>query len=289
MSKPGQFMEEELKSQPYTWSQALDMVEQRKLLPSRGKRVAVVGCGTSYFIAQSYAALREMSGYGETDAYTGTEVKTSRDYDAYVVISRSGTTTEIFDLLKKVKKDRPSTLTVALIGDMESPAPTLADRTVDLHFADEKSVVQTRFATTALMFLRSSIQDETVLRKAVEQARDVLSQEPDSILVNAEQYSFLGRNWVTGLATEAALKMRESSQVWTESYNSMEYRHGPIAIAEEGRVTWIFDQAPDGLTEQVQRTGATFVEDASIDPIVHLVKLHQVALATSRERRLNAD
>ena len=198
MSKPGQFMEEELKSQPYTWSQALDMVEQRKLLPSRGKRVAVVGCGTSYFIAQSYAALREMSGYGETDAYTGTEVKTSRDYDAYVVISRSGTTTEILDLLKKVKKDRPSTLTVALIGDMESPAPTLADRTVDLHFADEKSVVQTRFATTALMFLRSSIQDETVLRKAVEQARDVLSQEPDSILVNAEQYSFLGRNWVTG-------------------------------------------------------------------------------------------
>ena len=128
-----------------------------------------------------------------------------------------------------------------------------------------------------------------MLRKAVEQARDVLSQEPDSILVNAEQYSFLGRNWVTGLATEAALKMRESSQVWTESYNSMEYRHGPIAIAEEGRVTWIFDQAPDGLTEQVQRTGATFVEDASIDPIVHLVKLHQVALATSRERRLNAD
>lgn len=38
-------------------------------LPRRGERVAVVGCGASWFMAQSYAVLRETCGHGETDAY----------------------------------------------------------------------------------------------------------------------------------------------------------------------------------------------------------------------------
>ena len=39
------------------------------MLPQPGERVAVVGCGTSWFMAQAYAALREASGQGETDAF----------------------------------------------------------------------------------------------------------------------------------------------------------------------------------------------------------------------------
>jgi fructoselysine-6-P-deglycase FrlB-like protein len=42
-------------------------------LPQRGERVAVVGCGTSWFIAQAYAALREGAGHGETDAIADAE------------------------------------------------------------------------------------------------------------------------------------------------------------------------------------------------------------------------
>lgn len=107
-------------------------------------------------------------------------------------------------------------------------------------------------------------------------------------LVNAEQYTFLGRRWALGLATEAALKMRESSQAWTESYNSMEYRHGPIAIAAPGRIVWSFSELPEGLEDQVAATGARLVHHGE-DPIVELARLHKVALETSRARGLDAD
>ena len=53
-----------------------------------------------------------------------------------------------------------------------------------------------------------------------------------------EQITVVGRGWTVGLAHEAALKLRESAQFWTESYPAMEYRHGPISIATTGRATW---------------------------------------------------
>jgi len=52
---------------------------------------------------------------------------------------------------------------------VDSPVATLADAVVGLPYADEKSVVQTRFATTALVYLLSSLGIE--LGDAVEQAR----------------------------------------------------------------------------------------------------------------------
>ena len=57
-----------------------------------------------------------------------------------------------------------------------------------------------------------------------------------------------------GLAHEAALKMREASKSWTESYPAMEYRHGPIAIAAPERVVWLFGVEPVGLDNEVAAT-----------------------------------
>ena len=83
--------------------------------------------------------------------------------------------------------------------------------------------------------------------RAIADARAAVADDLDPALVDAEQFTFLGRGWSVGLAHEAALKMREASQSWTESYPSMEYRHGPISIAAPGRVTWQFGEAPEGL------------------------------------------
>lgn len=281
----GPKMDEELNSQPETWRRAIQMDEERKQLPEKGARIAVIGCGTSWFIAQAYAALREAHGHGEADAFTPTEFPKDRTYDAYLVITRSGTTTEVLDFLRNLPEGATS---VAITGVPESPVTELATRSVLLPFADEESVVQTRFATTALMFLRAGIESKDVCLAAADQAEKALAAAPEDELVNAEQYSFLGRGWTLGLATEAGLKMRESCQAWTESYSAMEYRHGPIAIAAPGRVTWIFGEAPEGLTEQVKSTGAHF-ENSELDPMADLARLHAVALATARARELNPD
>ena len=50
----------EVASQPACWLRAGGLAASfTGVLPAPGERVAVTGCGTSWFIAQSYAALRE--------------------------------------------------------------------------------------------------------------------------------------------------------------------------------------------------------------------------------------
>jgi fructoselysine-6-P-deglycase FrlB-like protein len=282
-SLPGAHMREELNSQPEMWARAADLTAEQALLPASGARIAVVGCGTSWFMAQSYAALRESAGHGETDAYAASEAFLDRGYDAVVALTRSGTTSEVLELVDRIKGRIP---TVGVIGDPDSPLVSLVDDAVLLPFADEQSVVQTRFATTALALFRASLGED--LSGAIADAQAVLAEDGDDELRDAEQYTFLGRGWTIGLAHEAALKLRESSQSWTEAYPSMDYRHGPIAIAAPGRVTWQFGEAPEGLSAQVEATGARF-EQRAIDPLADLVRLHRTALDRAVARGLDPD
>jgi len=283
---PGADLEVELTSQPDVWERAASLVSERELLPAHGSRVAVVGCGTSWFMAQSYATLRERSGHGETDAFAASEAQIDRDYDAIVAITRSGTTTEVLELLDAVRGHRTNVRTIGVIGDPNTPLVDLVDDVVALPFADERSVVQTRFATSALALLRSSLGED--LSPVIAQARAVLGDDLDDELIDAEQYTFLGTGFGVGIAQEAALKMRESSQSWTESYPAKEYRHGPIAIAAPGRVTWAFGPLPDGIAADTEATGARF-EHRDIDPMADLVRLHRVALERARRKGLDPD
>ena len=280
---PGAHMAAELASQPETWARAAAMRDEQSLLPAAGTRVAVVGCGTSWFMAQSYAVLRERAGLGQTHAFAASEAFVDRGYDAIVALTRSGTTTEVLELVEHVKG---RVRTVGVIGDADSPLVGLVDDAVLLPFADERSVVQTRFATTALALFRASLGED--LDAAVADARTAVEAELDPVLVDAEQFSYLGQGWTVGLAHEAALKMREASQSWTESYPSMEYRHGPIAIAAPGRVTWQFGPAPEGLAADVAATGAHF-EQSALDPMADLVRAQRVALARALARGLDPD
>ncbi|GAA2092888.1 SIS domain-containing protein [Streptomyces albiaxialis] len=281
------FMEQELRSQPETWREAARIGASGAdgALPEAGARVAVIGCGTSWFMAQSYAALREGSGQGVTDAFAASEafLGAPRGYDAVVAITRSGTTTEVLRVLEAVRGTVP---TVTVLGDPDTPATPLSDRTVALPFADERSVVQTRFATSALTLFRAHLGED--LAAAVRDAEEALAAPVAREWVDAEQFSFLGTGWTVGVANEAALKMREASQSWTESYPAMEYRHGPISIAAPGRVTWLFGRAPEGLADDVARTGAHFVHHAR-DPLADLVLVQRVALERARAKGLDPD
>lgn len=281
----GAHMEAELRSQPDTWHQAAQVATaQADLFPSSGERVAAIGCGTSWFMAQSYAALREMAGLGETDAFVGSEPLLERDYDVVVAISRSGTTSEISAAMATVAGRIP---VLAIVGSADSPIGRAADRVIEIPFADETSVVQTRFATTALALLRASVGED--LTGAIADARVATTAELPQAAIDAEQTTFLGSGWTVGLAHEAALKNREASQSWTEAYPAMDYRHGPIAIAAPNRVTWGFGAAPDGLPADVDKTGATFIAHADLDPMADLIIAQRVALVRARAAGLDPD
>ena len=277
------FVEEEISSQPECWQRAATLApDLRSSLTSPGDRIAFVGCGTSWFVAQVLAHWREAHGYGESDAYTASEVP-RRSWDRVVALTRSGTTTEVVELLVELRGRIPTT---AVVGDVHTPAAEGADQFVDLSFADERSVVQTRFATTTLALFRSAY--GAPIGPLAEQAVAVLAEPLADELVSAEQVTFLGRGWTIGIAHEAALKFRETSSSWAESYPAMDYRHGPIAVAGPGRVVWMFGDAPKGLAEEVRAAGATFVTSER-DPLVELVLAQRVAVARAISLGRNPD
>ncbi|MGA4841143.1 SIS domain-containing protein [Streptomyces sp. G45] len=279
----------ETATQPDCWRRAATAAAAFGGLPEPGERVAVTGCGTSWFMALAYAALREAAGQGETDAFAASEFPAGRAYDRVVAITRSGTTTEVLDLLRAVRGTAP---TLALTADPATPVMDVADTVAVLDWADEESVVQTRFATTALAFLRAGLGAVPGLGPVEEAAADaerVLAEPLPEEAVAAEQWTFLGRGWTYGLALEAALKMREAAGAWTEAYPAMEYRHGPISITAPGRVTWMFGALPEGLAADVTRVGGHLVARDDVDPLADLIRAQRLAVALAESRGHDPD
>ncbi len=274
----------EIASQPQVWREAAALAaESAAVLPQPGERVAIVGCGTSWFIAQAYAARREELGQGVTDAFAGSEYPVGREYDRVVAITRSGTTTEILHLLD-VLDGRQRTL--AIVGDPASPGASAADDVVVMPFADEQSVVQTRFATAALTLLRAGLGDD--IEALATAAEEVVGWEvPEEVLART-QFTFLGRGMAVGLANEAGLKMREASLAWAEAYPAMDYRHGPISISDETSAVILLGAEVPGLVEDIERTGALVVrfdEDAQLT----LVRCQLLSVANAERKGLDPD
>jgi len=277
-------IEREIANQPECWRKAAELAPAcAAALPVPGERVATVGCGTSWFVAQSYSALREGRGQGESDAFTPSEMPTGRPYDRIVVISRSGTTSEVLWLLRRLDGGTPTTAVTAAEG---SPVAGLTTRSVALSFADERSVVQTRFATSALALLRAHLGDD--LEPAIGQAGAAIG-EPLPVEVSAfGQFVALGTGWTLGLAHEAALKMREAAGAWAESYPAMEYRHGPISVAGTRSLVWALADLDADLARDVRATGATLVEQDR-DPMARLILVQRAAVALADANGLDPD
>jgi fructoselysine-6-P-deglycase FrlB-like protein len=287
----------EIATQPDCWRQAAKLAGSPGL-PTTGERVAVVGCGTSWFMAKAYAALREESGQGETDAFQASDFPVNRRYDRLVAITRSGTTTEVLDVMRSASG--PVTV---LTADGSQPAAKIARDAVVLDFADERSVVQTRFATSVLALLRAHLgaDIESAATDAEVATRMPLPVHPSLF----DQITFLGRGWTVGIAEEAALKCRETAGFWTEAYPAMDYRHGPISIAGPRRVVWAFGDVPAGLADEVETTGAAFVHSRHhggyaslgrwlggrdpLDPMADLILAQRVAVSLATTQGLDPD
>jgi len=277
------YVAQEIATQPATWRRAAEVARAAAgSLPAAGQRTAVVGCGTSLFMAEAWAAAREQAGQGETDAFTPSEAP-SRHYDVVVVLTRSGTTTEVLDYARGLPA---GTRSVAVTGTPGSPVVELCHDTVFLEFADERSVVQTRFATTALALARAHLgTDIGPLADAAEAAlSEPLPFEPRGV----RQFVFLGHGMGVGVAREAGLKLREAAGAWTEAYPATEFRHGPISAIDAASVVWAFSPAPAGLPEAVRATGATFLQ-AGRDPMVELIAAQRLAVALAEAKGLDPD
>ena len=274
----------EIASQPALWRKAAGVASAvAGLLPAPGEPAAAIGCGTSLHVARAYAALREERNLGTTDAATASELSPHRSYGRVVAISRSGTTTEVLRTLERL---RGSIATVAVTAVPGSPVASTADDTIVLDFANEQSVVQTRFATTALAVLRAHIGDR--LEAAIVDGEAALAEALPAEPTEFKQFVFLGQGWTVGLADEAALKLREAASAWTEAYPAMEYRHGPISAAGRGTLVWAIGPVDPGVLADAADTGATIVNGGS-DPMAELVLIQRMAVGLAEAHGLDPD
>ncbi len=281
-------MAAEVATQPDNWLAAADLArESAPLLPAPGERVAILGCGSSLYVARAIAAIRESAGLGVTDAWPGGEPRLDRDYDRVLAISRSGTTTEILRALEGLRDRTPVTVITA---DTKTPIVELGE-VISLEHVDEQAVVQSRTATTAIALLRWHLGHD--LTRAASEARELLAISDDDVAAHhlaevrhAEQISFVGMGWGFALAEEASLKLKESTQSWTDSYSMTEYRHGPISISAPGRAVWAFGPLVPDFARDVAVTGAHLVT-SDRDPLAELVLVHRLCLLRGADRGLD--
>jgi glucosamine 6-phosphate synthetase-like amidotransferase/phosphosugar isomerase protein len=161
-----------------------------------------------------------------------------------------------------------------------------AGAVVLLDFSAERSVVSSRFITSALVLLRAHLgEDLRVLPDAA--ARELARPLPPGLAEHRE-FTFLGRGWAAAVADEAALKLREASRTWAESYPALEYRHGPISVSDQSTVVWALGQVPPSLLADARRTGA-MVLGSDADPLVGLTGAQRLAVELAERHGIDPD
>ena len=257
-------------------------VAARDLLAT-AERIVITGAGSSYYLAQAVAAVarpvlrRSVIAAPLSELILRPEGVLAEAASAghanrepVVIISRSGSTSEAIDVVERMRATgRP---TVAVTCRADSPLAALADVTLVSPEGDERAIVMTRsFASMLSLLLRvvASVGDDGSLAAdlgrlprhwheataAADIGRRLGGSDWSRIVV-------LGGGPALGIAMEWGLKLTETSQVPTNAYEPLEFRHGPVSVCEPGMLVVGLiggPGAPDevAVVEQAARLGAS--------------------------------
>lgn len=224
---------------------------------------AVVGCGSSFNLALSLAvdlnqhgvrafavpghewAVRP-AGYGPIDATT-------------IAVSRSGESTETV-LAARAAQARGG-LVIAITCEGESSLATLADKVLYAKTHADEGIVMTASASLMLLLgLQLSGPVEAPVEIA-EAGLEAMDRAGSDFLRHRHLLVYLGGGALYGVAAEAALKLQEMSCTVTQYFHPLEYRHGPVSLADSGvAVVMLYhpDTAADEarLAKELQQKGA---------------------------------
>lgn len=226
-----------------------------------------VGCGTSFYIAQSLAAATNAHGQ-QAIAVTGGEWWHRPQYYLaagraahVIVLSRSGESTETVRAAEASQKagHRVTALTCA-----EGSAITrFADTVLYAPTHPEEGIVMT--ASASLMLLMGLRLAGVSIGAAEAAAAEALLKAVDAasrgLLEGRSHFVYLGTGPLQGIAQEGALKLQEMSTSYTQAYPTADYRHGPITLADE-RTVGVLLYTPEGheddavLAADLQARGA---------------------------------
>ncbi len=159
---------------------------------------------------------------------------------ACIGISQSGQSPDIVELIRAARSG--GALTIGITNNEVSPVALASDHCLPLRAGVEQSVAATKTFVVSVLaglcLLAEWRQDDT-LRRAIAktpeamQAALALDWSPLSArLSRAGSAYVLGRGPAFAIASEAALKFKETCGLHAEAYSSAEVLHGPAAIVQ---------------------------------------------------------
>lgn len=229
-----------------------------------------VGCGTSYYLALSLAACANGAGR-RAIAVPGDEWlnRPSLFWPDWtkthvVAISRSGETTET---VAAARKSRASgAFVTGLTVEPESALARNCDAIVAATSHPDEGIVMT--ASASLMLLLGMQMAGYDIPPSAPASAEALAKALDASLParihERSHVVFLGGGALFGIASEGALKLMEMSQVLTQAFHPLEYRHGPISLVD-GKTAVVMLYSADQkdaeirLVEELREKGALVV------------------------------
>jgi glucosamine--fructose-6-phosphate aminotransferase (isomerizing) len=244
----------EILSQSAVWREVLEQLSWsgnvEQILQGAHERQdwIFVGCGTSFYLAESAAKSWTLLTGQRARALPASElllfpqlVQTEGSSLQAVVISRSGSTSEALRAANFLSRERHvPTLGITCTGS--TVLEQVCDSTIVLQAADEKSTVMTQSFTSmllALQYLAARRAGNTAFIDSLGKMAKQFATKIDSLaeafhgFVTERPFAdhvFLGQGPFHGIACEAALKVMEMSCSHSQIFHTLEFRHGPKAI-----------------------------------------------------------
>lgn len=227
-----------------------------KVPKSDYKRHVFIGCGTSYhagmigkFLAND-SDTRASYNYGsEFDLFD-----TDEDNDKIIVITQSGETKDIIDILRGMDNDSDYKYDVTLLTN--NPSSTCGKYVNSIIYTDvgvENGVAATKTFFGQILALLKYFQYKFDLYNCKKEIDDLLNNKLDDIKNIANFISkyrnclYLGHGICYPLALEGALKMKEVSYIHAEGIPSAEIKHGNIALIDDDTLSIFIDFCSEGV------------------------------------------
>jgi glutamine---fructose-6-phosphate transaminase (isomerizing) len=259
MAEPGAHSLAEILSQHQSWHDALaGVAAQKEMAGTLLRRYAdepllVVACGSPYFLGRSAVPLllrwlgRRATAVPASELLLSPEtVLRSQDRPLLITLSRSGETSETIGAARMAQARGGGVLAIGC--DRETTLMRMADCAIEIPAGREQSLAQTRsfagmFVAVLALAATLSDQDDADALQAELHRLPGLSEayvaralsEVGQLATDPaiERVIYLGSGERYGLACEASLKMKEMSLTNAEAFHVLEFRHGPMALADE--------------------------------------------------------
>ena len=244
----------EIHNQPEAWRHCLGTLDSIDLDALTGDRDPAnyewlfVGCGTSYYLAQAAAASFITLLGVRARAVPASEILLFPNIAAPinqtdlfpVLISRSGHTSEVLQVAEIFRQRGTKFLGVTCDGN---ELATLSPRLLQLPVTEESTVMTASFTSMlmalqyiAARFARQSgfIDALRSLPAALDRLLPVYSPQIETFAQRRfEDVAFLGQGALYPIASEASLKVMESSSSYAQFFHTLEFRHGPKSIVSD--------------------------------------------------------